>query len=291
MWFFLENNKLNNTILVMPSLLIVISITSYVIINTLKESIGLIPELFLNEITFKYYTNLFNDKIFISSLLYSIFVALISASLSAVFGTYLGYAVSKSKSSFTNISYRFPIFLSYVAAAALIYNTYSDKGLLYHMFQFIGLEIDNLNIIYNSNGFAVILLNIFKGIPFIAFSVYPILLKTEAAYRETARNLGCTSFMYMMKILLPLCKRAILSSTLVIFNYNLFAYEGFYFLGPSNPSSIGVLAYNTYLNPDMTYRAYGMAINMIMIVISLILCFLYYRLLKSEVKVQYENIK
>lgn len=282
MWFFLENNKLNNTIMVMPSLLIVLSITTYVISNTFKESLGLIPELFLNEITFKYYINLFTDRTFVSSFLYSIFVAIISTLLSTVLGTYLGYAVSKTKSSFVNISYRFPIFLSYVAAAALIYNTYSDKGLLYHILQFIGFEINHLNIIYNSNGLAVILLNMFKGIPFIAFSVYPILLKTDAAYRETARNLGCTGFMYTIKILLPLCKRAILSSALVIFNYYLFAYEGFYFLGSSNPPSIGVLAYNTYLNPDMTYRAYGMAINMIMILISLILCLVYYRLLKGE---------
>lgn len=266
----------------MPSFLIVFSITAYVVVNTLKESLGLIPELFLYEITYKYYANLFTDKIFVSSFLYSIFVASMSSSLSVVLGTYLGYAISKSKSSFTNISYRFPIFLSYVAAAALIYNTYSDKGLLYHMFQFIGIEIDSLNIIYNSNGLAVILLNMFKGIPFIAFSVYPILLKTDAAYKETARNLGCTNITYVMKILLPLCKKAILSSALVIFNYNLFVYEGFYFLGPSNPPSIGVLAYNTYLNPDMTYRAYGMAINMIMIAISFILCFVYYRILKSE---------
>lgn len=278
----MENNKVNNAILVIPPLLVVFSITIYVVLNTLKESLGLIPELFLNEITFKYYVNLFTDKIFVSSFFYSIFVALMSASLSAVLGTYLGYAISKSKSSFSNISYRFPIFLSYVAAAALIYNTYSDKGLLYHMLQFIGVKIDSLNIIYNSNGLAVILLNIFKGIPFIAFSVYPILLKIDASYKETARNLGCTNIMYIMKILLPLCKRSILSSTLVIFNYNLFTYEGFYFLGPSNPPSIGVLAYNTYLNPDMTYRAYGMSINMIMIAISLILCFLYYRLLKGE---------
>ncbi|WMJ76861.1 MULTISPECIES: ABC transporter permease [unclassified Sedimentibacter] len=278
----MENNKISNTILVMPSFLIVFSITAYVLINTLKESLGLIPELFLNELTFKYYANLFTDKIFVSSFLYSIFVALTSALLSAVFGTYLGYVVAKSKNSFVNVSYRFPIFLSYVAAAVLIYNTYSDKGLLFHMFQFLGFEIKNLNIIYNSKGLAVILLNVFKGVPFIALSVYPILLKTDDAYKEAARNLGCTNIMYVRKILLPLCKRAILSSALVVFNYNLFAYEGFYFLGPSNPPSMGVLVYNNYINPDMTYRAYGMTMNMVMIAISLLLCVLYYRLLKSE---------
>ncbi len=279
----MKNNKnISNIIMVLPSFLIVFSITAYVVANTLKESLGLIPELFLNEITFKYYAELFADKIFFRSFLYSIFVAFVSSSLSAFFGTYLGYAVSKSRNAFAKISYRFPIFLSYVAAAALIYNTYSDNGLLYRIFVFFGFAADDLNIIYNTNGLAVIILNMFKGIPFIAFSIYPILLKTDVLYKEVARNLGCTNIVYLIKVLLPLCKRAILSSALIIFNYNLFTYEGFYYLGPSNPPSIGVLAYATYLNPDITHRASGMAINLVMIAISLLLCFLYYRLLKNE---------
>ena len=278
----MENNKINNVILFMPSFIIVFSITSYVVISTLKESLGLIPELFLNDVTFKYYMELFTDKIFVKSFMYSVFVAFISTSLSAIIGTYLGYAVTKFKNTFLNVTYKFPIFLSYVAAAALIYNIYSDNGMLYHIIKIFGMEIDNIDIIYNANGLAVILLNIFKGIPFIAFSVYPILLKTEIEYKETAKNLGCSNFRYVFKILLPLCKRAILSSALIIFNYNLFTYEGFYYLGASNPPSIGVLAYSTYLNPDMTNRVYGMAINMVMIAISLLLCYVYYKLIKDD---------
>lgn len=283
MWFSLKGSKnISAAIMVLPSFLIVFSITAYVVINTLKESLGLIPELFLNEITFKYYAELFTGKVFARSFLYSIFVAFLSASLSTFFGTYLGYAVSKSRSPFTKISYKFPIFLSYVAAAALIYNTYSDNGLLYRIINLFGYKTGSLDIIYNTNGLAVILLNMFKGIPFIAFSVYPILLKNDSVYREVARNLGCTNTMYLIKILLPLCKRAILSSALIIFNYDLFTYESFYYLGPSNPPSIGVLAYATYLSPDMARRASGMAINLVMIAISLLLCFLYYRLLKDK---------
>lgn len=268
----------------MPSFLIVFSITAYVVINTLKESLGLIPELFLNEVTIKYYIELFSDKLFIRCFMYSIFVASLSTLISTIIGTYLGYKVSKTSSIFIKTTYRFPIFLSYIAAAALIYNTYSDNGLLFHLLKSVGIEIKSLNLIYNLNGMAVILLNTFKGIPFIAFTLYPIFSKNDTKYRETARNLGCTNNMYVFNILLPMCKRAILSSALVIFNYNLFTFEGFYYLGPSNPLSIGVLAYNTYLKSDMTYRALGMAINMVMIVISLCLCFVYYRLINSDYK-------
>lgn len=261
----------------MPSFLIVFSITAYVFTNTLKESLGLIPELFLNEITLKYYVQLFADKVFLKSFLYSVLVGGFSTIISTAAGTYLAHVVSKTKGIYINALYKFPIILSYIAAAALIYSTYSDRGLLYHLFLFIGLNIDEFDIIYNTNGIAVIILNIFKGIPFVAFSLYPIFLKTDLEYRETAKNLGCTNFTYIYKILLPICSHSILTSGLVIFNYNLFTYEGFYFLGPSTPIPMGVMVYNAYTNPDISNRAGVMAINMVMISISIMLCTIFYK--------------
>jgi len=276
----------------MPSFLIVFFITNFVIINTIKESLGYIPELFLNEFTLRYYIKLITDKVFLNSIAYSFYVAFVSTALSTVFGTYLGYALSKSTGKFTSIMFRFPIILSYIAASALIYNTYSDKGLLYHIFLLIGLKINNLDLVYNNSGVAVILLNMFKGIPFVAFSVCPIFMKTDNLFKETAKNLGCSNMMYIFKVLLPISKQAIVTSFLVIFNYNLFTYEGYYFLGPSNPISIGVLAYQTYINPNMINRALGMAINTIMIIISIAMCIIYYILVKHENEVsQYEDFK
>lgn len=270
--------------MLIPSFLIVFSITAYVLANTFKESLGIIPELSLNEITIKHYINLFGNKIFLEGFLFSMIVALISTTISIVAGTYLSYVFSRKKVGAAVFMYRYPILLSYVAAAVLIYNTYSDKGLIYHIALILGMDIGPLDIIYNSKGIAVIILNIFKGIPFVAFSLYPIFIKTDSEYRETAKNLGCTDTMYVYKILLPLCKHSMLTSFLIIFNYNLFSYEGYYFLGPSTPISIGVLAYNSYINPDLLYRVSSMAINFVMMTVSIILCFIFYKSLKQTKK-------
>lgn len=268
--------------MILPSLSVIITITMFVIINTFMESLGYIPELSFNNFTFKYYGELFTDHIFLNSLYYSFKISLISAVIATILGSYLGYYISKSNNKFLNILYRLPILLSYVAAAALIYTTYSDKGLLFHIISLLGFTEADINVIFNSSGIAVIFLNIFKGMPFIAFSVAPIFMKADKNYRFVAQNLGCTRFQYVIKILLPLAKRAIFTSFLVIFNFNMFTYEGFYYLGPSNPISIGVYAYKTYLNADLSNRIYGMAINMIMILISLILCVLYYKMIKED---------
>lgn len=268
--------------MILPSLSVIIIITMFVIINTFMESLGYIPELSFNNFTFKYYRELFADSAFLNSLYYSFKIALISAIIATALGSYLGYYISKLNNKFLNILYRLPILLSYVAAAALIYTTYSDKGLLFHIISLLGFTEVDINLIFNSSGIAVILLNIFKGMPFIAFSVTPIFMKADKNYRFVAQNLGSTRFQYVIKILLPLAKRAIFTSFLVIFNFNMFTYEGFYYLGPSNPVSIGVYAYKTYLNADLSNRIYGMAINMIMILISLILCVLYYKMIKKD---------
>lgn len=270
--------------MVLPATLLVGFVTVYVVCNTFIESLGYIPKLSFTEITLNYYRELFSNSVFIESLYFSFKVAFISAILATILGVYLGYYISKSCNGFISVLYRIPILLSYVAAAVLIYNTYSDKGLLYHLLSLVGFSKINMDLIYNSNGIGVILLNIFKGLPFIAFCVAPIFIKADKNYKFVAQNLGCSSLNYIFKILLPLAKRSIFTSFLIIFNFNMFTYEGFYYLGPSKPISIGVYAYKTYLNSDLTNRVYGMAINMIMILISILLCFLYYKMINSERK-------
>lgn len=268
--------------MIVPSLAIIVIITMFVIINTLFESLGYIPELSFNDFTFRYYIELFSDATFLKSLYYTFKVSITSAIVAIALGSYLGYYISKTKNVLISFLYKLPILLSYVVAAALIYNTYSDSGLLYHMIYAIGFHQVDINVIYSSSGIAVIILNIFKGMPFVAFSVAPLFMKADNKYRFIAQNLGCTKIKYIFKILLPLAKRGILTSFLIIFNFNMFTYEGFYYLGSSNPISIGVYAYKTYLNADLSNRIYGMAINMIMIITSIILCFFYYKMIVGK---------
>ncbi len=277
-----KKKRIQGILLILPGLSIIVVVTVFVIINTFIESLGYIPELSFHNFTFKYYVDLFTDSVFLRSLYFSIKLAFISAMIATIFGVYTGYYVSKWSNNYMSTLYKLPILLSYVAAATLIYNTYSDKGLLYHIISAIGISKSNINLIYTSSGLGVILLNVFKGLPFVAFCVAPIFMKADRTYSFVAQNLGCTKLQYIFRILLPLAKRSIVTSFLIIFNFNMFTYEGFYYLGPSNPISIGVYAFKTYLNSDLSNRIYGMAINMIMIIISIVLCFLYYKMIKSN---------
>lgn len=279
-----RKNYIEDFILMTPSFVLVFSITAYVLVNTFVESLGIIPELFLREVSFDHFRKLFADGIFVEGMVFSLKIASLSGFLSTLAGVYLAYELAKGSHSKKVLWYRYPIILSYIAAALLIYNTYSTRGLLYHILLLFGVDVGGLEIIYASSGLAVVLLNLFKGIPFVAFSVYPIFVKVDGKYRETARNLGCNRSSYVYRILLPMAKHAILTSFLILFNYNLFSYEGFYFLGPSRPFSVGVMAYNAYIHPDLSMRPYAMAINFVMMFISLLLCLVFYKSLKGSKK-------
>ena len=98
---------------------------------------------------------------------------------------------------------------------------------------------------------------------------------------EAAANLGANKLQTFMKVTLPLCMNTVLSGFLIIFVFALGAYELPFILGATTPKALPVLEYT---KPDLRARPYAMAINGILIVISLIAAVLYYILLRRSTK-------
>lgn len=268
--------------LILPAAFLTVVITAFTVLNTLRESLGYLPELSLYALDLSNYAELFGNRVFLNSLWYSFYVAAVSTLLCIGFGLMLGYLISRVKSPIIHMLYRLPIVLSYVAAGLLVYTTFSDYGVLYHLLDLIGIKTNGLNILFHPSGGGVILLNCFKGIPFMAMSTAPVFHKALKQFPAAAMNLGASRPQIIFRIILPLVKRSALTSALVLFNYQMFSYEGFYYLGSSTPVSLGVLSYQSYLTSDLRNRAACMAINSVMIGISLITSFLYIRAMRKD---------
>lgn len=266
---------------VIPAAVLIVGITIYAAINTLTEGLGIIPELSLYTPDVGRFVRLFEDKVFLKSLIYSFYVALISTVLCLIFGMYLGYLISRIKSPLVLIICRLPFILSYVAAGILIYTTFSDHGVLWHMLNWLGIGTKGLGIVYSPSGAAVIILNCFKGIPFMAMSTAPAFYRALDRFPAIAMNLGASHVQIARKVVLPLVRYSALTTALVLFNYQMFSYEGFYYLGSSTPVSLGVLAYESTLTSDLRYRSQSMAISFVMIGISLITSFAYIRAMRK----------
>ncbi|MCR4753894.1 MAG: ABC transporter permease subunit [Lachnospiraceae bacterium] len=267
---------------VIPAAVLTVVITLYAVINTLTEGLGVVPELSLYKPDGGRFVRLFTDRIFIKSLVYSFYIALISTVLCVIFGMLLGYLISRTKSPVINTVCRLPFILSYVAAGILIYTTFSDHGVLWHILDWFGIGRDGLSIVYSPSGAAVIILNCFKGIPFMAMSTTPAFYRALDRYPAIASNLGASPLQIAGRVVLPLVRHSALTTALVLFNYQMFSYEGFYYLGSSTPVSLGVLAYESTLTSDLRDRSQSMAISFVMIVISLITSCAYIRAMRKD---------
>lgn len=263
-------------------LVMISAITLAALINTFTEGLGLIPGLSASGADPSIYGGLLSDRVFLQALCYSFLLALVSVILCFILGIMMAHFLCSFTSPIIHASLRLPILLSYVAASLLMYNTLNDHGLCYHILKLAGFNISGLDILFKSNGAGVILLNCFKGIPFLAASVYPVLQRTVSVFDPVCYNLGASETSTYLKIVFPLIKRPALSAALVIFCYQMFCYESFYFLGASRPVSLGIYAMRLSQTSDLFRRAEGMAVNFVMILISFAASIAYLLIMKRE---------
>ena len=227
------------------------------------QSLGVIPAFGLTEPTLKYYKEVLTRPDLLQSLKYSLYIAFMSAFLATVTGTFL-CAVLVSAGKVRGIIMRIvqiPIIVPHVVVALFIVNILSQNGIL-----------------------ARILAYLWKEIPFIIYFVIALMANINGSLGEAATNLGANKLQAFMKVTLPLCMNTVLSGFLIIFVFALGAYELPFILGATIPKALPVLAYLEYTKPDLRARPYAMAINGILIVISLIAAVLYYILLRRSTK-------
>lgn len=74
----------------------------------------------------------------------------------------------------------------------------------------------------------------------------------------------------------------ICSGFLIIFVFALGAYELPFILGATMPKALPVQAYIQYTHPNLRNRPYAMALNGIIIVISLVSAWVYFRLMRKN---------
>lgn len=123
---------------------------------------------------------------------------------------------------------------------------------------------------------------LWKEIPFVILMVVTLMEKIDVSLGEAAQNLGASKLKAFYSITLPLCFPAVLTSFIVIFAYSFGAYEIPFLLGTTAPKALPVLTYVEYIHPDLAHRPYAMALNGIMVVLSLFLSYIYYRILKGD---------
>jgi len=276
-------------LLLSPMLLILIGIFVTGIVMGLLQSFGYFKAIGLTDFTLKYYREVLTDSNFLSSLKFSLYTSTLSSIIAVVLGVLLSYSILQMKGNKETVEllYRVPIAVPHIVAALLVYNIFSQTGILPRILFETGLIKDQdqfPSLLYEPNGVGIIAAYIWKEIPFVALTTYTVLSNVSKKLSDVAYNLGANKKQVFFYVLLPLIMPSVLSSFIIIFAFTFGAYELPLLLGPTQPKALPVQAFIEYSNPVLQNRPYAMVYNMLITLIAVILTWLYYKAFEKVFK-------
>ncbi len=278
-------NKLKPYILLLPISIILISIMGFGIINCIMQSLGYIPYIGLENISFRFYKEILGDSIFLESLIFSLKTSFISTTISIFIGVLLSYLLlqsklSKIKESLLNL----PIIVPHIVVVMLIISIFSQSGVISRILYNLNIISDSsqfMSLVSDKNGIGVILVYLWKGIPFVIITTYNILKNINEKLQNVALNLGANKYQCFKYIILPLVLPSIISSFIILFAFSFGAFEVPFLIGPTYPKALPVSAYMSYVSSDLSQRSYAMVINVVLSVFSFGILIVYNRILEK----------
>ncbi|WP_394867404.1 ABC transporter permease [Paraclostridium bifermentans] len=272
-------SKIKPYLLIAPAALLLLFIMGVGICTCILQSLGYFPLIGLDNITFDYYKEILSNQQFISSLMLSLKTSIISSTIATIIGILLAYLMTKSR--FSKLRYfllNLPIIVPHIIVVMLAFAVFSKTGIISRMLYNLNLINDSrefVSLVNDKAGIGIIIVYIYKGMPFIAITVYNILKSLDVKLEDVALNLGANKFQVLKLVIMPQIMPTILSSFIVIFAFSFGSFEVPYLIGATNPKALPVNAYINYINTDLAQRPLSMAMNSILTGISFILLILY----------------
>ena len=281
-------NKLKPYLLIAPATLLMIFIMGMGIMTCISQSLGYFPQIGLEDITLNHYKTILNNKQFLDSLFLSLKTSLISSIIAVIAGVVLAYFMSKDRfSKFRYFLLNLPIIVPHIVVVLLIFAIFSKTGILSRVlynFNIIKDSSEFISLVNDKSGIGIMLVYIYKGIPFIAMTTFNILKSIDKKLEEVSKNLGANKYQTFRFIILPQIMPTILSSFIIIFAFSFGSFEVPYLIGATNPKALPVNAYISYISLDLNQRPIAMAMNTILASISFLLLIIYDYIFKKLYK-------
>ncbi|AGB41126.1 ABC-type spermidine/putrescine transport system, permease component I [Halobacteroides halobius DSM 5150] len=282
--------KLNNYsfwkpyILLFPALTILVGLFLGGVTLALAQSFGYFPLLGLNNFTLKYYIKVLSSPEFLDALQYSLYISFMSSVIAVVLGVFLAYQLVKlpKEHKLVRLIYKLPIIVPHIVASLLVFLFFTQSGLVSRLLYKLDL-IEQLKsfpaLVFDSWGMGIILVYLWKEIPFVALVTYTVLKHINNSFSQVAANLGANRHQIFWNIYFPLSLPSIGSAFIIVFAFSFGAFEIPYLLGPTYPKTLPVMAYQSYISSDLSQRPIAMVIAITLTVICFGLIYIYKKLL------------
>lgn len=231
-------------------------------------------------LTLSHFRAVLSEPGFLSSFLLTLWVSLASTALTVFFAILTALSLRRMR-AFQRVAtfvYQIPLTLPHMVIAAAGVMLLSQSGLSSRLITQLGLiqtpgEFPEL--VYDRAGAGIILVYVWKQIPFVGLFALSVLQSVGADYEAAARSLGARPLQAVRHVLLPLLAPGLLPSAVIIFAFVFGAFEVPLLLGARFPSMISVLAYRLYTDVDLSLRPQSMALSFLIAIIVFALVAIY----------------
>jgi putative spermidine/putrescine transport system permease protein len=247
-----------------------------------QQSIAYLPALGLTTPTLRHYGAILTGRDFYLSLALTLYIAVTATVLSTVLAVAVALVLRWRfpGSRLTTLLFQLPLPVPHLVAAAGIVLLLTQSGLFARLlFALGGLSQpgDFPVLVFDRWNIGTILVYVWKETPFIGLTVLAILQGIGQEYDELAQTLGANGWQRFRYVLLPLLRPGIVATSLIVFAYLFGSFEVPLLLGQRYPSVLPVVAYRTYIDPDLALRPQAMALGMVITLITVGLLAVYRR--------------
>ena len=220
---------------------------------------------------------------FMESLIFTIYVAFVSAAASCLAGVFLAWSVWSLPGSLRNVAglYRVPVILPHITAAFLTILLWGPTGVAARVLYGLGLVRDSGDfsfILYGGWGGGIILAYWFKETPFVMLLLLSALSQMDRRLLLTAANLGGGRWQTFRSLIWPVLRPSVHTAFLILFLYSAGAFEIPFLLGESRPSMVSIRLYNLLFDKNVGERPVAMAFLLLFFVFCLVFLGLYLRI-------------
>ncbi|WP_421724812.1 ABC transporter permease [Bauldia sp.] len=222
----------------------------------------------------RFWQEVFSRQVF-DAFVYSLWIGIASA-----FGTLLlSYPLAlylRRRSAWTrfmNTLIRVPLFMPALVAAFILVNLMDYNGLINGLLTRAGILEQPVRMLRNEWGLIVILIQIWKNVPFQLLIIASVVQTIRSDIEEAAYNLGASKFAVFRHVLLPLSMPGILIAVALVFigAFGDFAINSV--AGPIYPPSLAVLMVSrANMLQEWNFAA---GVGVIIMVVSILFVFLY----------------
>jgi putative spermidine/putrescine transport system permease protein len=239
------------------------------LVVALLQSFGYAPLYGINEFpTLRYYQGLLAMPGFWSSVGLTFYYALVPTVVGTVMSIYLALCLRQRfrGKRWVQFIYKLPLMIPYLVGVALTIVVFGNGGVLARVAYAVGLietTRDFPRFLYSHQGWGIMIVYLWKQIPFTTLVIYSVLMGVGRESEEAAATLGAARWQTFWHVTLPQIMPGIVSATIIVFAFNFGSFEVPFILGGGFPNTLPVEAFRAFDDADYSRRLRAMAIVMV----------------------------